>query len=194
MKIIVLFKHAQPCPSSNWKIYYNVSGGIKVLEDDGGRLVDARTYVRLLTVKAVSNGTLTVIFKYGSSCPYGDGERVEVKVGVVESPRNFESATTLTREVENTTAVIKEYGNVIEITGIVEEVDTQYSIIVVNGYPIHVRGTWITSDGRVLNRKSVVAELKPGMEVTTICKVTRSSELKALKIIAGKLTYTRMKG
>ena len=94
--------------------------------------------------------------------------------------------------METTTTIIEEYGNTTKITDVIEEVDAQHSIIVVNGHPIYVRGEWVISDGRELDRRSVVAELKPGMEVTIIFEVAETGKLKALKITVDGLTYTRM--
>ncbi|WFO75479.1 hypothetical protein J4526_00845 [Desulfurococcaceae archaeon MEX13E-LK6-19] len=82
--IRVYFRHSQPCPYSSWRLEYSVSGGVEVINDTGNKLVDSRTLVRELIVKANSNGTVTVTFFYGQNCPFGDKEEVNVEIYVKE--------------------------------------------------------------------------------------------------------------
>jgi len=80
--IEVLFRHAQPCPYASWDIKIVASGGVKIVSDDGGKLVGPRTFVRHVVVEADSSGKLVVTYLYGAGCPYGTKEQVTVDIEV----------------------------------------------------------------------------------------------------------------
>ncbi len=188
--IKVLFKHTQPCPYSDWKVYYNASSGLEIVSDDGGRLVDPKTYLRILTVKAMSNSTLTVVFKYGSGCPYGEEEKVEAKVIVSENPGKVSPSSTNTTA---STSIEASYtASNITITGVVKGIDVQHSTIIVGDHVVYVRGEWIASDGRELDRRQLVSEIPLGVNITIIGEPLELGKIKAYKIIVDNVTYTRI--
>jgi len=80
--IEVLFRHTQPCPYSSWDVKIVASGGVKIVSDDGGKLVGPRTFVRHVVVEADSSGKLVVTYLYGAGCPYGTEEQVTVDIEV----------------------------------------------------------------------------------------------------------------
>ncbi len=194
--IIVLFEHAQPCPSPTWKVYYNVSGGLEVLSDDGGSLVNSKTYVRVVTVKAVDNGTIDVVFRYGETCPYTTKEKEEVQV-IVHVVENIEeisgnvTVNTTTTPLEELVSTSEEEHEYFNITGIIEYIDYTYRIIVVNNTSIEVRGSWISSEGTSLSSKYLLEALRIGDRVTVECYETEEGVVRANKIIVNGIVYSR---
>ncbi len=194
--IIVLFEHAQPCPSPTWKVYYNVSGGLEVLSDDGGQLVNSKTYVRVITIKAVDNGTIDVVFRYGETCPYTTKEKEEVQVIVhvvknlkeVSSNITVNTTTTPLEEIINASEEEHEYFN---ITGVIEHIDYTYRVIVVNNTSIEIRGSWVSSEGISLSSKYLLEALHVGEKVTVECYKTEEGVVRANKIIVDGIVYSR---
>lgn len=194
--IIVLFEHAQPCPSPTWKVYYNVSGGLEVLSDDGGQLVNSKTYVRIVTIKAVDNGTIDVVFRYGETCPYTTKEKEEVQVivhvvknlGEVSSNITVNTTTTPIEEIINASEEEHEYFN---ITGVIEYIDHTYRVIVVNNTSIEIRGSWVSSEGVSLSSKYLLEALHVGEKVTVECYKTEEGIVRANKIIVDGIVYSR---
>ncbi len=195
--IIVLFEHAQPCPSPTWKVYYNVSGGVEVLADDGGQLVNSKTYVRILTVKASGNGTVDVVFKYGETCPYTtkEKEEVQVKIYVVENlgavASNITVANTTTTPLEELVNASEEEHEYFNISGVIEYIDYAYRVIVVNNTTIEVRGSWLSSEGYSLSSKYLLEALHVGDRVVVECYKTEEGVVRANKIIVDGVVYTR---
>ncbi len=194
--IIVLFEHAQPCPSPTWKVYHNVSGGLEVLSDDGGQLVNSKTYVRVVTIKAVDNGTIDVVFRYGETCPYTTKEKEEVQV-IVHVVKNLEevssnitvnTTTTPLEEIINASEEEHEYFN---ITGVIEYIDYTYRVIVVNNTSIEIRGSWVSSEGVSLSSKYLLEALHVGEKVTVECYKTEEGVVRANKIIVNGIVYSR---
>ncbi len=189
VKIYVYFKHSQPCPYSDWHVEYSVSGGIEVVSDDGGKLVDPKTYERTLTIKVVSPGTLTVTYYYGTGCPEGTMERV-----VAEFYTSAEQAgnvsTTTTTSTTQTSSVEETYVN---ITGRVVAVNAEARYIVVDNKTIYFRGTWLdVHTNKTLTDAEAVGLIKPGDTIIAVCKVTGSGRLMAEKIIVnGTLVLER---
>lgn len=52
------------------------------------------------------------------------------------------------------------------VTGTIEEVDPDESIIVVNGVRIKVTGTWLAPNGSAISSEDLIARLRPGMTVS----------------------------
>ncbi len=185
--IKVFFKHAQPCPYSDWSVSYDVSGGIEVIADDGGRLVDAKTYERVLKVRVTSNGTLTVVYDYGT-CPEGDKEVVRVDFYVGNAPASLGSAaasmTTSYTETDEYTTTTEESYSYVNVSGVVELVDPGSGIFVVNDTVVYVRGEFYDiSTGEDLEADEVLSLIKQGDTITAVCKITSSGKYMAEKII-----------
>ncbi len=190
--IRVLFKHAQPCPYSDWRVEYELSGGVRVLKDTEGELIDARTYERVLTVTADCDGVVTITFHYGSDCPYGDEESVEVTVRVSNEITQQQQETTITESTTTTTYTNTTELEVTEtITGKVSGVDIDRAIIYVDGTPIYVKGEWITENGTVYDAAYVVASIKVGEEVTIKATLTGSGRLHAVLIETPEITFSK---
>ncbi len=198
--ITVLFKHAQPCPSPTWKVYYNISGGIEVLSDDGGKLVDSKTYVRVITVRAVDNGTIDVVFRYGETCPYTSKEKEEVQVivHVVKSLENVSNNNTIVDTITpfeettttSTTLIENEY-EYFNITGTIEYIDYTNRVIVVNNTSIEVRGSWVSSEGESLGNRYLLEILHVGEKVTVECYKTDEGVIRARRIIIDGIVYSK---
>ncbi len=190
VKIYVYFKHSQPCPYSDWHVEYSVSGGIEVVSDDGGKLVDPKTYERTLTIKVNSPGTLTVTYYYGTGCPEGTMERVVAEFyTTVEQTANI-TTTTATSSTAQVSTGEETYTN---ITGKVAAVNTEARYIVVENKSIYVRGTWLdVHANKTLTDAEVIGLIKPGDTIIAVCKVTASDRLMAEKIIVnGTLVLER---
>ncbi len=181
VKIYVYFKHTQPCPYSDWHVEYSVSGGIEVVSDDGGKLVDPKTYERILVIKVNSPGTLTVTYYYGTGCPEGTMERVVAEFYTSSKQVDNTTAITITH---TTTQASTEEETYTSITGEVVAVNTEARYIVVENKSIYVRGTWLdTHTNKTLTDAGVVGLIKLGDTIIAICKVTGSGRLMAEKII-----------
>ncbi|NPA98850.1 MAG: hypothetical protein GXO43_05675 [Crenarchaeota archaeon] len=189
VKIYVYFKHTQPCPYSDWHVEYSVSGGIEVVSDDGGKLVDPKTYERTLVIKVNSPGTLTVTYYYGSGCPEGTMERVVAEFYTSEEQAGNSTLTSTTTPTQ-TTSEEETYTN---ITGKVVSINTEARYIVVGNKSVYVRGTWLDiTSNKTLTDSEVVNLIKPGDTVVVVCKVTGSGRLMAEKIIVnGTLVLER---
>ncbi len=84
IEVRVEFAHRQPCPYSDWKILYEVvEGDVEVIEASKPS-IEARSATMTITIQARGNDTLSVIYKYGTGCLFGDEERAEVKVIVAK--------------------------------------------------------------------------------------------------------------
>lgn len=187
--IHVYFKHSQPCPYSNWHVNYTVKGDLEVISDDGGRLVNSKTYERILKVKVLGYGTITVTYYYGTGCPEGTME--QVKVELFTSTENI--TVTNTTSPTTTTETSTEEAEYINISGTVELVDMVHELIQVSGKVIYVRGEWIDQEtGQVLKSVDVIKKIPTGTHVTVTCKLTGSGKLQAIKIVINnKIVYVR---
>jgi len=182
--IRVYFKHAQPCPYNDWSISYHPSGDIRVISDDGGRLIDVKTYERVLEVDVLGNGTLTVTYDYGT-CPEGDKEVVTVDFYVGSAPAGL---TPVTGTPVTTYTETPEYGSesstYVNVSGVVMSVDPYAGTLTVNGTVIYVRGEFydpVTEEE--LEYEEVLSLIHVGDNVTVVCKVTGSGRYMAEEII-----------
>lgn len=178
INVTVKFKHAQPCPYSDWKITTENLTNVEIVGESETKLSDPYTAFKQYTVKVLGNGTLDVVFKYGSGCPYGSEERVTVHfyVGV---PSEEEAANTSTQIPElNTTEKM--------ITGTIEEINTAGRYIEVNSTKVFIRGRWTDDEGKEYTWRDMLAILKVGEKVEV--KATyEDGELKAYEIkVKGK--------
>ncbi len=191
VKINVYFKHSQPCPYNDWKVEYSVSGGIEVVSDDGGQLIDSKTYQRILKLKVDSDGTLIVTYYYGTGCPYGEKE--EVKAVFTTSEEGLGNLPTSTTTTQVTTSEEVEYFN---ITGRVTDKDTSFRTITVDDKVIYIRGEWIElGTNNTLESTELVEKIPIGAKVTVVCKLTESGKIKAEKIIIdNKTVYVMSEG
>ena len=188
LKITVYFKHSQPCPYSDWSVSYSVDGDLQVVDETEGGLINSKTYVKEVTFQVFGNGSITVVFKYGSGCPEGDEERVVVTVYTGEHSPESISSETISESMTITTTEEREY---INITGYIESIDYSGSSIVVDGYTIYLKGIW--SDGSdTYERKDVIALLNINMSITVLCYRSGSGRLMAEKIIFDNVTLTRI--
>ncbi len=178
--IKVFFKHAQPCPYNDWSVSYEASGDIEVVGDDGGKLADAKTYVRELSVRVDGNGTLTVVYDYGT-CPEGDKEVVTVDFYVGSAPGGLTPVTTTPALTETSTEESEVYVNV---SGSVVSVDPYGGTLIIDDKIIYFRGEFYDpSTGAYLEKEQVLASLSPGDYVTVVCKVTGAGKYMAEKVV-----------
>ncbi len=186
INVTIKFKHAQPCPYSDWKILTENAKNVKIVEETETKLVDPYTAVKQYKVKVLGNGTLDVVFKYGSNCPYGTEERVTVYfyVGAVSSTElNNTSSTSTPTLISNTSEKI--------ISGIVEEVNAAGRYFVVNGTHVAVRGRWTTSDGLSYNWREMLTLIHAGERIK-VKAVFEDGEWRAEEITINGKTF--MKG
>lgn len=180
--IKVFFKHAQPCPYSDWSVSYEVSGDVEVVGDDGGRLADVKTYVRVLSVRVDGNGTLTVVYDYGT-CPEGDKEVVTVDFYVGSAPGGLTPVTT-TPASTGATAEGEEGEVYVNVTGSVVSVDPYGGTLIIDDKVIYFRGEFYNpSTGAYLEKEQVLASLSPGDYVTVVCKVTGAGRYMAEEVV-----------
>ncbi len=178
--IKVFFKHAQPCPYNDWSVSYEASGDIEVVGDDSGKLADAKTYVRELSVRVDGNGTLTVVYDYGT-CPEGDKEVVTVDFYVGSAPGGLTPVTTTPALTETSTEESEVYVNV---SGSVVSVDPYGGTLIIDDKIIYFRGEFYDPvTGAYLEKEQVLASLSPGDYVTVVCKVTGAGRYMAEKVI-----------
>ncbi|NJE07081.1 hypothetical protein E3E31_00740 [Thermococcus sp. M39] len=182
LNVTVKFKHAQPCPYSDWEILTENPVNVEVVSESETKLTDAYTAVKQYTVKVLGNGALDVVFKYGSSCPYGTEERVTVY---------FYIGTPSEEEMVNASAQIPEL-NITEkiITGVIEDVNLEERYFVVNSTKIAVRGKWRSEEGAEYNWREMLALLKVGEKVEV--KATyEDGEWKAYEITINGKTFVK---
>ncbi len=187
VNITVKFKHAQPCPYSNWKISIGTPSNAEVINESKTELVDPYTATKYLYIRVQGNGTVTVVYEYGSGCPYGTEEKVTVKYYVVESI----SSATLEQTVlptESTTPAYKVFEGIPNVS--LESKDLQ-----INGTPIEVRGSWVC-DGKELKWRDVLTELSqlPSSTRAVIEAVYEGGIWKATKIEFNNTTCVRGEG
>ncbi len=191
--IWVYFKHSQPCPYSNWRVNYTVQGSLEVVSDDGGKLVNSKTYERVLKVRVLGPGKIVVTYYYGSGCPEGTMERVEVVLlpltgNVTSVTTNSSVASTYT---STTTSSSGE--SYVKVSGIVESKDVARRVIVVSGKTVYVRGEWrVLGANKVMESSDVVEQIPVGAHVEVLCKLSGSGRLQAEKIVVNnETTYIR---
>ena len=191
VKINVYFKHSQPCPYNDWRVEYSVSGGIEIVDDDGGKLIDSKTYQRILEVKVNSDGVLTVTFYYGTGCPYGEKEEVQAFFTTSE-----EGFTNISINTSTTTTTAPEETEYFNITGKVTNKDTGFRTITVDNKVIYIRGEWLElNTNTTLEATELVEKIPVGAEVIVVCKRTESGKNMAMKIIINnKEIYVRSEG
>jgi len=183
LNVTVKFKHAQPCPYSDWKILTENPRNVEIVSEGKTELKDPYTAFKQYTVRVLGNGSLDVVFKYGTGCPYGSEERVTVEfyVGSPSEEELNQTSTTL-EEVLNSTSI--------NITGVIEEVNTAARYFVVDGKTIDVRGRWTGPDGERYTWRDMLSLLKVGEKV----EVQASEEngtLKADVIVINGQKFTR---
>ncbi|ASJ17014.1 hypothetical protein A3L04_07990 [Thermococcus chitonophagus] len=156
LNVTVRFKHAQPCPYSDWKILVENSKNVEVIEETETKLEDPYTAFKQYKIKVLGNGSIDVVFKYGTGCPYGTEERVTVGfyIGTPTQTELVEANQTQSIVLENVTKTFK---------GKIEEVNVELRYFVVNGTKIYVRGRWGS-----YNWKDVLGMLKVGEYVEVV--------------------------
>ena len=187
VNITVKFKHAQPCPYSNWKISVGTPSNAEIVNESKTELVDPYTAVKYFYIRIQGNGTVTVVYNYGSGCPYGTEERVTVEYYVVEniSSVTLEQSTSLT---ESTTSAYK----VFEGT---PNVNLESKSLQINGTSIEVRGSWVCN-GKELKWRDVLTELSqlPPTTKVVVEAVYEEGAWKATKIEFNNTTCVRGEG
>jgi len=68
--------------NSDWKIYYRNATNIEVV-NESDTIISGTTAQKTFTMKVLGNGSIEIVFQYGSRCPYGT-EEVVVKSFIVE--------------------------------------------------------------------------------------------------------------
>nr|QEK15830.1 hypothetical protein FPV09_05445 [Thermococcus aciditolerans] len=184
LNVTVKFKHAQPCPYSDWEILVENPDNVRVVDETETELTDPYTAFKQYTVEVLGNGSLDVVFKYGSGCPYGTEERVTIRfyVGVPEGNVTSNQSAPTPEEVLNMTEV--------NVTGTVTAVDEVSRVVVVDNYTIEIRGKWTGPDGLTYNWREMLALLKPGESVEILASEEEGS-LKADVIIIDGKRFTR---
>ncbi len=194
LRINVYFRHTQPCDYPDWKVYYTIDGGLQVVDETNGTLVDSKTYEQIITLKAIDNGTVTVVFQYGSNCPFGDEEVVTINVYVTDDITKLNVTTPVYNETTMTEPVIEEEKPAETVNGTIEAIDTARDTIVVDGYLIYLKGEWVY-DNQILDAYQVIELLSIGEKVSVEYEVTGSGKLHALKIITEKgEVFTKTEG
>ena len=183
LNVTVKFKHAQPCQYSDWKITTENPVNVEVVNETKTELKDAYTAFKQYTVKVLGNGSIDVVFHYGTGCPYGTEERVTVKfyIGTPNGTELNQSAPS-PEEVLNTTSV--------NVTGVIKAVDTALRAVVVENYTIEIRGRWTGPDNESLTWRDMLALLKLGERVTILASEEDGS-LKADVIVIDGKTYRK---
>ncbi|GAB6101529.1 hypothetical protein JCM16138_07520 [Thermococcus atlanticus] len=182
INVTVKFKHAQPCPYPDWKIIAENPTNVEVVNESETRLLDQYTAFKQYTVKVLGNGTLDIVFKYGSGCPYGSEERVTVSFYVgAPSEENLTSTSTQIPELNTSEKVI---------SGNIEEVNIAGRYILVNSTKVFIRGRWTDEGGREYTWKEMLAILKVGEKVEV--KATyENGEWKAYEISVNGKTFVK---
>lgn len=179
----VKFKHAQPCPYSDWKILTENPKNVEIVKETETKLVDPYTAFKQYTVKVMGNGTLDVVFKYGTGCPYGSEERVTVGFYIGSaSEEEMNTTTTTPEELLNTTKL--------NVSGIIEEVNVAGRYFVVDGKTIEVRGRWTGPDGGSYSWRDMLSLLKVGERVEVLAS-EENGTLKADTIVLNGQRFTR---
>lgn len=107
-KIIVRvdFAHKQPCPYPDWKITYETEGGVRVLSASQPQISSTGKSVTMtITITGEGNGSLLIVYTYGTRCPFGDEETARVDVVVFKKQTRQTSETT--RPVNETETGVK---------------------------------------------------------------------------------------
>ncbi len=186
VNITVKFKHAQPCPYSNWEISIGTPSNAEIINESETELVDPYTATKYY-IRVQGNGTVTVVYEYGSGCPYGAEEKVTVKYYVVESV----SSVTLERAVSPTASTTPAY-KVFEGT---PNVSLGSKGLQINGTPIEAQGTWVCN-GKELKWREALTELSqlPPSTRAVIEAVYEEGVWKAMKIEFNNTTCVRGEG
>ncbi len=183
LNVTVRFKHAQPCPYSDWKITAENPENVEVVKETKTELKDAYTAFKQYTVKVLGNGSIDIVYHYGSGCPYGTEERVTIKfyIGTPNETALNQSAPS-PEEVLNTTSL--------NVTGTVKAVDLTLRAVIVENYTIGIRGRWTGPNSESLTWRDMLALLKPGEKVTILASEEDGS-LKADVIVINGKTYRK---
>ncbi|WP_237698706.1 hypothetical protein [Pyrococcus yayanosii] len=184
LNVTVKFKHAQPCPCSDWQILTENPKNVEVIDETETELKDPYTAFKQYVVKVLGNGTLDVVFKYGSECPYGSEERVTIKF-YVGTPTNevLSNASAQTQLPElNTTEKIVE--------GVVQEVNVDGRYFVIDGTTFAVRGKWIGPNGEEYTWREMLSLIKVGEKVK-VRAVYEDGEWKAVEIVINGEIFTK---
>jgi len=189
--IRVYFKHSQPCPYSNWFVNYTVQGDLEVVSDDGGKLINSKTYERILKVRVLGHGTITVTYYYGSGCPEGTKEQVKVELSTLTgNVATTESQSGSTSTTSTTMVSGEEY---VKVSGVVESKDIAHRMLLVSGKEIYIRGEWkVQGANQVLGSTDLIEKIPIGAHVDTTCKLSKAGRLQAVKItVNNSTTYIR---
>ncbi|ANF23604.1 hypothetical protein A7C91_06880 [Thermococcus piezophilus] len=182
LNVTVKFKHAQPCPYSDWEIVTENPENVEVINETETELLDPYTAFRQYAVRVLDNGTLDVVFKYGSGCPYGTEERVTIGFYIGQPPEDINLTVTNPEELFNITTM--------NITGIVEEINLVDRYFVVDGKAIWVRGRWTGPNGVEYTWKDMLLLLHVGERVEVLASY-ETGELKADVIIINGQRFVR---
>lgn len=182
LNVTVKFKHAQPCPYSDWEIVTENPENVEVINETETELLDPYTAFRQYAVRVLGNGTLDVVFKYGSGCPYGTEERVTIGFYIGQPPEDINLTVTNPEELFNITTM--------NITGIVEEINLVDRYFVVDGKAIWVRGRWTGPNGVEYTWKDMLLLLHVGERVEVLASY-ETGELKADVIIINGQRFVR---
>jgi len=183
LNVTVKFKHAQPCQYSDWKITAEKPENVEVVSETKTELKDPYTAFKQYTVRVLGNGSIDIVFHYGSGCPYGTEEKVTVKfyIGTPNGTALNQTAPS-PEELSNTTYI--------NVTGVIKSVDEGLRAIVVENYTIEIRGRWTGPDNESLRWRDMLALLKPGERVTVVASEEDGS-LKADVIVIDGKTYRK---
>ena len=186
VNVTVKFRHAQPCMYPDWKISAEASGGVEIIGETKTTLKDPYTAFKQYTLNVTGNGTLRVVYTYGSGCPYGSSESVIVHVYlgipsyVQEGGNGTSSPSTATQSQEQ---------NVTRITGTLEEISVGGHYVKVSGETVYVRGRW-TAGNSSLTWRDVLESLRAGEKVS-VTATYEDGNLMATEIEVNGTIYRR---
>ncbi|WP_297062819.1 hypothetical protein [Thermococcus sp.] len=183
VNVTVKFKHAQPCPYSDWRITVENPKNVEVVNETKTELKDSYTAFKWYTVKVLGNGSLDIVYHYGSGCPYGTEERVTIKFYIGTPNENvLNQSASSPEEVLNTTSL--------NVTGTVKAVNLALRAVVVENYTIEIRGRWTGPNNESLTWRDMLVLLKPGERVTILASEEDGSLRADVIVINGK-TYRK---
>ncbi len=144
---------------------------LEIVNETDEEYVDPKTLVKEIYFRVTGNGTIDVVFNYGSNCPYGDKEEVIVEV---YTGAKLEASITQITTAETTTTRItttNEFSGYYVVNGNIEDINYSRSAIYVNTL-VYISSSWrITDEEEVLEKEDVVKELSIGEKVVVYYRV-----------------------
>ncbi|WP_457752919.1 hypothetical protein [Thermococcus sp.] len=183
LNVTVKFKHAQPCPYSDWRIVAENLRNVEIVKETKTELKDPYTAFKQYIVKVLGNGSIDIVFKYGTGCPYGTEERATVKFYIGAPPENVNVNTSNPEELLST--------NVLNITGIIKEINLNGKYVVVGNTTVYIKGRWHDEYGVEYQWRVMLGEVLKVGESVKIVATEENGKLVASEIIVNGRKYTK---